>query len=324
MKKTSPLEIAQKVLAHEADAIRTAQNFLDNSFTSAVELIGKISDSGRLVATGLGKAGIIAQKISATLASTGQPSYFLHPSDAMHGDLGRFSREDIVLVLSKSGTTEEIVKLIPFVKRIGCKIIAMTGGTDSPLAKYSDIVLPIGTITEAGDHAIAPTASTTVMLALGDALALAVQADKDLSKQDFAEHHPGGAIGKALLTVGELMRSGSENCIVSSDVIVRDALKAITTTPGRPGAAAIVDKSGKLVGVFTDGNLSRGLAEHENILEMNISDLMGKTPKTITADKLAEEALQKMTQHKIDQLIVVDNDNKPIGLIDIQDLTVTR
>ncbi len=323
-KKNDILSIAREVLLHESNAIKEAHSLVDENFVHAVELICSIKPAGRLVTTGIGKAGMIANKISATFASTGQPSFFLHPSEGAHGDLGRFTPEDVILILSNSGSTEEIIKLLPHIKRIGCKIIALTGSTKSPLTKHSDVSVCIGTVKEAGKLGLAPTASTTVMLAFGDALAIAVLDQKNLSKEDFALYHPGGALGRSLLLVSDLMRTGDENCIVPEDMNVREALKVVTSTKGRPGAAAIVNKKGELVGVFTDGNLRRCLAEGTNFLELPISKVMGTSPKTITPEKLAEEALKIMHEHKIDQLLIVDESRKPIGLLDIQDLTSTR
>lgn len=315
---------AADILRLEAGALRAVAELLDERFDRAVELILNMPDQGRVVVSGMGKAGFIAMKISATFASTGVPSYFLHPAEAIHGDLGRYTKNDIALLLSNSGETEETVGILPHVRRIGCPVIAITGNCDSTLGKHSDVVLSIGKIEEAGPLGLAPTTSTTAMLALGDALAMAVLKRQNFSKERFALYHPGGNLGRGLMLVSEVMRKGDENCVVSQSMKTRDVLHSITTTKGRPGAAAIVDASGKLRGVFTDGNLRRLLEQGDEFLDLPIKKVMTSNPKTIAPSQIVQEALRVMSEHKIDQLIVMDERKKPVGMIDIQDLVDIR
>ncbi|MFQ5964802.1 MAG: SIS domain-containing protein [Candidatus Scalinduaceae bacterium] len=314
------IEYGRKVIEIEADAVKNLIYHIDNNFKDAVDLI--IKCNGRVVVTGIGKAGIIGQKISATLASTGTPSYWLHSSEARHGDLGRVVAEDVVLALSNSGETE-VSQLIPFLKQIGSKIIAITGNNESSLAKYSDIVLYIGNIDEACPLGLAPTASSTAMLALGDALALTVLKERNLSKEEYVFFHPGGEIGRKLLTVDAIMRKGEENPVTNEDTVVIDALGIMTNTKGKPGAVSILDSNKKLVGFFTDGNLRRNLQEGTAFLKNAIKEVMTKNPKFIKTGSLASEAYKLLQGNKIDQLPVVDNNNIPVGIIDVQDLLDT-
>lgn len=314
----------REIIELEARALEQLAELLDQRFAAAVELVLNRTDSGRLVVSGMGKAGFVAMKISATFASTGVPSYFLHPAEAVHGDLGRFTGNDIVLLLSNSGETEEMLKLLPFIKRMGCPIISLTSRPDSSLAKHSDIVIPIGERAEAGSLGLAPTTSTTTMLALGDALAMAVQHRQNFTREQFALFHPGGNLGRSLLLVSEVMRGGEEHCLVNQEMPLRDVLSAITSTKGRPGAATVIDAEGRLQGVFTDGDLRRVLSKAENSLDVPVSNYMGTNPKTIYADQLVQEAMRIMSQYQIDQLIVVDRTDRPIGMIDIQDLMAIR
>ena len=316
----SIIEYGREVVGLERDALERLAQILDEKFENAVRLIRGMSPQGRVIVSGMGKAGVVGMKISATLASTGTPSFFLHPAEAVHGDLGRYNKHDVALLLSNSGKTEEVLRILPHLKRIGCPIVSITSDLESPLAKHSDVALPTGKVVEAGPLGLAPTTSTTVMIALGDALAMSVLSLREFSKEDYAYYHPGGELGRALMLVDEVMRRGEENCLVPETTICREALHQITKTKGRPGAASIVNTAGILVGVFTDGDLRRLLEEKSNFLDRPISEVMGKNPKTISAGKLAQEALKIMSEYKIDQLIVVDAGKKPIGLIDIQDL----
>lgn len=311
-------EYARSILRAEAQAVMDLE--IGENFEKAVEIILAISPANRLIVSGMGKASFIAMKISATFASTGVPSFFLHPAEAAHGDLGRYSKGDVALFVSNSGETAEMLLIVPHIKRIGCPIIAITGNPASTLASHSDIVLSIGKVTEAGPHGLAPTTSTTAMLALADALSMTVFSRQDYSRERFAFYHPGGNLGACLLPVSEVMRKDDQNCIVSQNLKTREVLHRITSTKGRPGAASIVDESGKLAGVFTDGNLRRCLEQGSDFLEQPISEVMTKNPKIIAADKLAPEALRLLSQHKIDQIIVIDQSNRPIGMVDIQDL----
>jgi len=248
------------------------------------------------------------------------PSFSVHPAEASHGDLGRFTPADVVIALSNSGQTLELLQILPALKRLQTKIIAITGNADSELAKASDVVLSIGKLKESGPLGIAPTTSTTVMLALGDALATSVLEAKGITPQEFALNHPGGTIGRSLLMVKEVMRTGESLCVVKSSALVRDMLHAITITRGRPGCAAIVADSGELAGVFTDGDLRRCLEHNPGFLERPVEEVMSTTPKTVSPDVLAEEALAILTKHHIDQVVVIDAKNLPIGMIDIQDV----
>lgn len=321
MKTTlTDVEYGKDVIKTEANAVKNLIHHIDDNFQKAVDLV--INCSGRIVVTGIGKAGIIGQKISATLASTGTPSHWLHSSEAKHGDLGRVVAEDVVLALSNSGETE-IIQLIPFLKKIGAKIIAITGNNKSSLATYSDIVLFIGNINEACPLGLAPTASSTTMLALGDALALTVFKKRNLSKEEYAFYHPGGEIGRKLLPVDAIMRKGEENPVTNEDTIVADALKIMTDTKGNPGAVNIIDLNNKLVGFFTDGDLRRNLHKGTSFLNNAIKGVMTRNPKSITTGCLASEAYKILRENKIDQLPVVDNNNTPIGIIDVQDLLDT-
>lgn len=321
MKTTlTDVEYGKDVIKTEANAVNNLIQYIDDNFQKAVDLV--INCSGRIVVTGIGKAGIIGQKISATLASTGTPSHWLHSSEAKHGDLGRVVAEDVVLALSNSGETE-IIQLIPFLKKIGAKIIAITGNNKSNLATYSDIVLFIGNIDEACPLGLAPTASSTTMLALGDALALTVFKKRNLSKEEYAFYHPGGEIGRKLLPVDTIMRKGEENPVTNEDTTVAAALKIMTDTKGNPGAVNIIDLNNKLVGFFTDGDLRRNLHKGTSFLNNAIKDVMTKNPKSITTGCLASEAYKILRENKIDQLPVVDNNNTPIGIIDVQDLLDT-
>lgn len=315
---------ASQILKLEAQALEGLCDLLDADFDRAVELIMGMSPEGRVVVSGMGKAGFVAMKISATLASTGVPSYFLHPAEAIHGDLGRYTKKDIALLLSNSGETQETVGILPHVRRIGCPVISITSDKNSALGKHSDVVLRIGVLDEAGPFGLAPTTSTTAMLALGDALAITILKQREFSKEQFALYHPGGNIGRGLMLISDVMRKGEENCIVPESMKTRDVLHRITSTKGRPGAASVIDSTGKLSGVFTDGNLRRCLEKGDAFLDLPIKKVMGAQPKTIAPNQIAQEALRLMSEFKIDQLLVVDEDRRPIGMIDIQDLIDIR
>lgn len=314
---SSDIEFAKEVLFLEAEAIKNLISRLDHYFQKAVDLI--FTCKGRVVVTGIGKAGIIGQKISATLASTGTPSYWIHSSEARHGDLGRIVEDDIVLALSNSGETE-IVILLPFVKQLGAKVIAITGNNKSSLAMHSDVVLDIGKIEEPCPLGLAPSASSTAMLALGDALALTIFKKRNLRKEDYAFYHPGGELGRKLLTVEMVMRKNEENPVAHEDTLLKDILNIMTETAGKPGAVSIVDKNNKLVGFFTDGDLRRHLRNGASILQGKVKEVMTPSPKVIKSRCLVAEAYKILKDHKIDQLPVVDDSNVPVGIIDVQDL----
>lgn len=311
------ISTAKRVLRIERDALSRLLVRVDKNFKKACNLL--LRCKGRIVVTGMGKPGFIAQKVSATLSSTGTPSLFVHPAEALHGDLGRIMKEDVVIAFSNSGQTEEIIKLLPLVKKIGAKLIAFTGNTRSLLARYSDVVLDVGVTKEACPMNLAPTASTTAMLAMGDALAVALLEMKGFRSEDFAFYHPGGNIGKKLLLkVGDIMRTGKSNPIVQEHLKVKDVLYRITQS--RAGSATVVDRKGRLSGIFTDGDLRRHLRQGGNILEERVTRVMTKRPVVIGEDRLAAEALEILRSRKIDEMPVVDESRRPIGLLDVQDL----
>lgn len=315
--KKSGISAARQVIRIERDALTNLLSRIDSRFEKACELI--LKSRGRVVLMGMGKPGFIAQKISATLSSTGTPSLFLHPAEALHGDLGRVMKEDVVVAFSNSGQTEEIIKLLPMIKKIGAKLISFTGNVHSALARHSDVVLNVSVKKEACPLNLAPTASTTAMLALGDALALALLEKKGFRTEDFAFYHPGGNIGKKLLLrVGGIMRTGRSNPIVPVTMKVKEVLYRITRS--RAGSATITDAKGRLAGIFTDGDLRRHLRSGENLLERPVSEVMTKKPISIAEDKLAVEALGILRSKKIDEVPVVDRRKRPVGLLDVQDL----
>jgi len=308
---------AKEVLDIEADAIRALKSRVGKDFKKALSLI--LKSKGRIVVSGMGKTGIIAQKFSATLASTGTPSLFLHLAEASHGDLGKVTADDAVVVISNSGSTAEVKQLLPVLKKIGVKIIALTGNKNSPLAKYSDVVLDVSVKKEACPLGLAPTASTTATLAMTDALAVCLLEIKGFKEKDFALFHPGGALGRRLLlTVGDIMRSGRNNPVVSSGKTVSQVLVKITQS--RAGAASVVDKNGKLIGIFTDGDLRRHLEIDDKLPQRVIKDVMTKNPLVVKKDQLAAEALRILEERKIDEVPVVDEKNRPVGLLDVQDI----
>ncbi|MDP8218112.1 MAG: KpsF/GutQ family sugar-phosphate isomerase [Candidatus Theseobacter exili] len=310
-------EIAKEVLLLEASAIKALVERIGESFDQAMDHL--LECRGRVIVTGMGKPGIIARKISATLASTGTPSLYVHPAEATHGDLGMIQEEDVIVIISNSGETEEIVKLIPHLKKIGSKLIAMTGNMRSSLASYSDVVLDISVKKEACPLGLAPTASTTVTLAMGDALAMALLEKKGFRHEDYAFYHPGGSLGKRLLLrVKDIMRTGSSNPIVHKSVLLKETLIAITKA--HAGAASITNDEGKLVGIFTDGDLRRNVEKEFEPLNTPIGKLMTSNPVTVLPEELAEDAYKKMQKRKIDELPVVDKDGCPVGMIDVQDL----
>ena len=308
---------AKQVLKIEADSIRQLISRINKDFEKAVELI--YACKGMVVVTGMGKAGIIGQKISATLASTGTPSLWLHSAEAIHGDLGRVRREDTVVVLSNSGETEEVVNLVPQIKKIGSGLIAITGNKKSSLAKNSDAVLDVSIKEEACPLGLAPMASTTSMLAMGDALCAALMDKRKFKKSDFAFLHPGGTLGKQLLLkVEDIMRKGLSSPIVKESRKVKDVLLAITAS--RAGSATVVDKDRKVKGIFTDGDLRRHLGRDPLLLSREVKDVMTKSPRTLKKGCLAVEALRILQEYKIDEIPIVDEKGCAIGLVDVQDL----
>ncbi|MBI3331083.1 MAG: KpsF/GutQ family sugar-phosphate isomerase [Candidatus Omnitrophica bacterium] len=315
--RTASVRRAKEVLRIEAEAVRRLIPRIGRAFEAAVELL--VGCKGRVVVTGMGKAGLIGQKLSATLSSTGTPSHWVHPAEATHGDLGRITKSDVVIALSNSGETEELTRLLPVIQRIGSRLIALTGNQRSTLARYSDVALDVGVAKEACALNLAPTSSTTAMLAMGDALAVVVAERRGFKERDFARLHPGGQLGrKLLLRVRDLMRTRGANPIVRDTARVRDVLLAITRA--RAGCASVVSASGRLAGIFTDGDLRRHLDSTPNLTERRVREVMTHSPKTIGADRLAAEALRILREHRIDELVVVDGARRPIGLLDVQDL----
>ncbi|HEY1610611.1 MAG TPA: KpsF/GutQ family sugar-phosphate isomerase, partial [Paraburkholderia sp.] len=296
------LTLARDVLDIEADAVRGLRDRLDDGFVGAVGLI--LGCRGRVVVSGIGKSGHIGRKLAATFASTGTPAFFVHPAEASHGDLGMVTADDVFVALSNSGESEELVAILPLVKRIGAKLIAMTGRPASTLAKLSDMHLYAGVEKEACSLNLAPTASTTAALALGDALAVAVLDARGFGPDDFARSHPGGALGRRLLTyVRDVMRIGDQVPLVHQDATVRDALFQITAK--RMGMTAIVDHDSRVVGIFTDGDLRRVLEREGDFRNLTITSVMTKAPRTIGPDHLAVEAVELMERHRINQMLVV-------------------
>lgn len=308
---------AREVFDIEARAVSSLKSRIGADFEKALELILKAK--GRVVVSGMGKTGIIAQKFSATLASTGTPSLFLHIAEAVHGDLGRVTRDDIIVVLSNSGSGEEMRQLLPILKKIGSPIVALTGDIRSPLAQYADVVLNVSVDKEACPLGLAPTASTTAALAMADALAVCLLERKGFKEQDFAFFHPGGALGRRLLLkVEDIMRKGAGCPVIDDEKSVSQVLLKITQ--GRAGSATVVDKRGKVIGIFTDGDLRRHLETDENLPKRKIRDVMTKNPSVVRAHMLAAEAMRIMQDRKIDEVPVVDAAMRPVGLLDVQDL----
>ncbi|PRE10114.1 KpsF/GutQ family sugar-phosphate isomerase [Burkholderia multivorans] len=311
------LALARDVLDIEADAVRALRDQLDGSFAHAVALL--LGCRGRVVVSGIGKSGHIARKIAATLASTGTPAFFVHPAEASHGDLGMVTPDDVFIGISYSGESEELVAILPLVKRIGAKLIAITGRAESSLGTLADLNLNAAVSKEACPLNLAPTASTTAALALGDALAVAVLDARGFGSEDFARSHPGGALGRRLLTyVRDVMRTGDDVPYVGLDATLSDALFQITAK--RMGMTAVVDTNRKVAGIFTDGDLRRVLARDGDFRRLPIADVMTREPRTIGADHLAVEAVELMERHRINQMLVVDADGVLIGALNMHDL----
>jgi len=307
---------AREILKLEAAAILSLVERIGPEFDAAVETI--TACKGHLVVTGMGKAGLVGQKISATFASTGTPSIFLHPAEAYHGDLGRVLAADVVLAISNSGETEEVARLVPSIKQIGARIVAITAAKSSTLGRNADIVVELGRIEEACPLKLAPSATTTAILALGDALALCVLEARGFDKEQFSFYHPGGDLGRKLLKVSDVMRTGDRNPIVKKDTLLTEAIATITKA--RAGAVTIVDAAGKLCGIFTDGDLRRKMGQDPNLLQSKIGSVMTANPRTISPDRLASEALKILHEKKIDELPVVNDKGEPVGMLDVQDL----
>jgi len=315
-RKVSHRSIAKRVLRIEAGAVKTVLDKLDKQFDRAVDTI--LHSLGRVIVTGMGKPGLIGRKISATLASLGTPSLFLHPAEAIHGDLGMVLKGDVVIALSNSGESDEIVKLIPIIKKIGASMIAITGNKKSTLARYSDVVLDAGVGREACPMNLAPTASTTAALALGDALAIALLESKNFKIEDYAFFHPGGTLGRKLLKVRDIMRTGKNFAFAKEDESIKAVL--IKITRARAGSASIVNSKGKMVGLFTDGDLRKHLEKDPDLITKRVKKYMTKNPTVISQDKLAMEALRIIKDRKFDEIPVIDKKGRPVGLLDEKDL----
>jgi arabinose-5-phosphate isomerase len=319
-RRVTHLAKAREVFDIEIAALRKVRTLLDQSFNNAVELVAQtLSRRGKIVIVGIGKSGNVGAKIAATLTSTGSTSVVLNSVDALHGDLGIVNDGDVILALSYSGESEELLNLLPALKRFSIKIISLTGGLKSSLAKHSDIVLNVHVPKEACPFNLAPTSSTTAMLVLGDALAMAVLQARGFKQSDFARYHPSGAIGRALLLrVGEIMRTGERNAVGKEALSVRDAL--LVMTKAKSGSISVVNARGKLAGVFTDGDFRRKMSDDENLLARPLSSVMTRNPICVQETALAAEALKSFNERNIDDLIVVNAKHEPVGLIDLQDL----
>ena len=313
-------EKALETLRIETDALQKLMPRIDDEFEAAAKAI--LDCKGRVIVSGIGKSGHVGQKIAASLASTGTPSFFMHPAEAFHGDLGMVTQNDIVLAISNRGETNEMINILPVIRRIGAKIIALCGRRDSTLGKNADFFIDAGVEKEACPLGLAPTASTTAALAMGDALAMALLAARNFTEQDFAMFHPGGSLGrKLLLTVENVMRSGEDNPIIEADRTAKEALFVMTATG--VGATSVVDAKGKFIGLVTDGDVRRCLAKGPEFLGEPVEHFMTKHPETITKDKLAASALSLMEKHQprpITVLPVVDGDGTPLGIVHLTDL----
>ena len=316
----SHLAKAREVFDIELAALKAVRAQLDKSFDTAVEtIIAALKSRGKIVIVGIGKSGNVGAKIAATLTSTGSTAVVLSSVDALHGDVGIINDGDVILALSYSGESDELLNLLPALKRFSVKIISFTSNGKSSLAKHSDLTLNVRIPKEACPFNLAPTSSTTAMLVMGDALAMAVLSARGFTQKDFAKYHPSGAIGRAmLLKAGDIMRSGNRNAIAKENLTVKEAL--LVMTQAKSGSLAVVDARGKLAGIFTDGDFRRHMATDENLLSQPVKSVMTRKPICIRDDALAAEALKIFNERNIDDLIVVNAKNEPVGLVDSQDL----
>lgn len=312
------LDIAKKVLKIEADAVDALLSRLDNSFERVVDLI--FNSKGRVIVTGMGKSGLVGKKIAATFASTGTPAFFMHPAEASHGDLGMVTSDDVILAISNSGETEEIIGLIPFLERFGVTFISMTGNAGSSLAKASEAHLDVGVKEEACPLGIVPTASTTATMAMGDAIAVALLSKRGFKEEDFALFHPGGSLGKKLfLKVSDLMHSGDSLPLVSPDKAMVEAVMEISSK--RLGIAVVADETKKVLGILTDGDLRRGIEKWgRDFFDMKAGEVMTRNPKMINEDELAAKALGIMEKHSITSIVVPDDEGHAKGIIHLHDI----
>ncbi len=316
MSPRSPREVAREVFETEAAAIRGLTAQLDDSFDAVVERLATCS--GRVICTGMGKSGHIMKKVAATLASTGTPSFFLHPAEAVHGDLGMIVAGDAVLAASSSGTTDELLRMVETLKRLGVPLIAITGNRESPLARHADLHLSVAIDREACPLDLAPTASTTATLAMGDALAMALIEAKGFTREDFARLHPAGQLGKQLMKVEQLMHAGASLPVVTTTTAMRDAIYEMSKKG--LGITAVVDAEGKLAGCISDGDLRRLLATDDAPLGHSAGECMKPNPKTIPPGELAAAALHEMEERRITSLFVCDEGNRPVGIVHLHDL----
>lgn len=318
--KNSIKEKAVETIKMEAAAVEKLAERIGDEFVAAVEAI--LATRGRVIVTGMGKSGHVGCKIAASLASTGTPAFFLHPAEAFHGDLGMVTENDIIIAISNSGETNEIINILPVIRRIGARIISLCGRRESTLTRNADFFIDAGVEREAGPIGLAPTCSTTAALAIGDALTVALLAERNFTAQDFAVFHPGGSLGrKLLLRVGDVMHKGEDNAAIEAEKPAREALFLMTRKG--VGATSVVDENGYFIGLVTDGDIRRSLAKSAEFLEEPVSALMTRSPLCITADKLATEAISVMEKHKprpVTVLPVVDENNRPVGIIHITDL----
>jgi len=311
------LERARRVLEIEAQAVTALIRRLDERFIRAIEILEECQ--GRVVLTGMGKSGFIAKKIAATLASTGTPALYLHPAEGVHGDLGMIVRGDVVIAVSNSGVTPELIEILPALKRLDVKVIALVGSLDSIVAKQSDVALDVSVEEEACPLDLTPTASTTAALAMGDALAVALFEKRGFRAEDFAVLHPGGRLGRRLLLrVRDLMHMGDEMPIVSEETLMRDAVLEISSK--RLGMTAVIDGGGRVAGIITDGDLRRGLEKYRDVLDRPAKACMTRYPKIIDREELAARAVQVMEQHKITSLLIVDGAGRPDGVVHLHDI----
>lgn len=315
--ESSDITVGKKTIRIEAESVAALENRIDGTFQKAIDIL--FACKGRVIITGMGKSGLIARKIVATMNSTGTPSLYLHPSDAVHGDLGMVRNDDVVICISKSGDTQEIKPLLPMFKRIGVPVISMVGNIRSYLALNSDVVLDISVKEEACPHDLAPTASTTATLALGDALAVTLLEKKEFTADDFAMFHPGGNLGKRLLLrIEELAVSGDHIPIIRTSTSLKDAILEISTK--RLGAACVLNEKNDLVGIITDGDLRRLLGKVTDVSGLTAEEVMSKNPKTTKKGTLATTVLQEMEKFNITQIIIVDEHKSVVGLVHLHDL----
>jgi arabinose-5-phosphate isomerase len=307
---------ARRVLDVEARALEALRDRLGDEFSQAVEILATCR--GKVVVTGLGKSGLICRKIAATFASTGTPAFFVHAAEGMHGDIGMLTRGDCLLAVSYSGANAEILSLVPAARRLNVAVLAMTGDRGSSLARAADLVLDVSVAEEACPLGLAPTASTTAAMALGDALAIALLERRGFSEDDFGRLHPGGALGRRLLRVDEIMHVGDELPLVVSQVPMGEALREMSAK--RLGVTGVTDESGRLVGIITDGDLRRAIEVRPNLLSLRAADVMTRGPKTVAPGALAEQALALMEQHAITSLMILDPGGRPLGIVHMHDL----